>query len=713
MKNVFILIICLTVVYCLSSFKDESLKTINNFQNTIVEMKTISMGNGLINVFAKSKNGEIWNKWWDGKKWNGWQSLGGIKPLNKHLSVVSWGANRIDLFVLGRTGSVHHKYWNGSQWSNNWKNLGGEIPYSSNISAVSWGENRIDLFVKGKDKSVYQKSWNGNQWSKDWTNLGGQIPESSQISSVSWGENRIDLFVKGTDKSVYHKYWNGSQWSKGWINLGGQLPESSQISSVSWGKNRIDLFVKGADKSVYHKYWNGSQWSKGWISLGGQLPESSQISSVSWGENRIDLFVKGTDKSVYHKYWNGSQWSKGWINLGGQLPESSQISSVSWGTNRIDLFVKGMDKSVYHKWLSDNQWNKGWANLLQTNLPIPKVDGSIEIFKPENFGEGCITTAEGHLKGNNRNIGSSSEGKVSMKFELVNNSIRATANVKIWPDIDFVSATWSKIIFKGGDKEIKGFDIISHPSIQPNFQSKHIQIDEFTLPKGGADFFDCHKGTIKEVKTRYGLIKMVGDTGGTDITTNYDCSCDAKLVDIIFNKMVVKYNNSQNEICTHFGNDTLKPTYEFTIYNTDGFEFTFTEKDAVNPNDFEVMLKPNTGGRLRYKLVVNDIGGLKKVRLKTFNKGLDFMNNISNTHNWKINKTSSEFEYQLDGDVSNPMCKAELHGMIRFKSNNIDRNEIFILNVEDFSGNSLNRQINVTVKNKLQKEKVKYFFNYK
>ncbi len=268
-----------------------------------------------------------------GKKWYGWENLGGI--LTSGIGVSSWAANRLDCFVRGTDNRMYHKWWNGSSWLG-WENLGGIL--TSAPAAVSWGPNRIDTFVRGTDNRMYHKWWNGSSW-LGWENLGGVL--TSGIGVSSWATNRLDTFVRGTDNRMWHKWWNGSSWS-GWENLGGIL--TSAPAAVSWGPNRIDTFVRGTDNAMWHKWWNGSSWS-GWENLGGVLTSAPAV--CSWAANRLDCFVRGADNAMWHKWWNGSSWS-GWENLGGVL--TSEPAAVSWGANRIDTFVRGTDNRMYHKW---------------------------------------------------------------------------------------------------------------------------------------------------------------------------------------------------------------------------------------------------------------------------------------------------------------------------------------------------------------------------
>jgi 3D (Asp-Asp-Asp) domain-containing protein len=71
-------------------------------------------------------------------------------------TAVSWGSNRIDIFVKGTDNALWHKWWDGSRWGG-WESLGGVL--TSAPGAVSWGSNRIDVFARGTDNALWHKWW--------------------------------------------------------------------------------------------------------------------------------------------------------------------------------------------------------------------------------------------------------------------------------------------------------------------------------------------------------------------------------------------------------------------------------------------------------------------------------------------------------------------------------------------------------------------------
>jgi hypothetical protein len=298
-----------------------------------------------LDAFARGTDGAMYHKWWDGSKWDGWESLGG--QIMGAPSAVACGDNRFDVFARGTDGAMYHKWLYGANWGG-WESLGGIIIGSPN--AVSWSANRLDIFALGTDGAMYHNWWDGSNWG-GWESLGGVLV--GPPASVAWGPNRLDAFMRGNDGAMYHKWWDGSNWG-GWESLGGEILCTPAVAS--WAANRLDVFARGPDGAMYHKWWDGSNWG-GWESLGGNF--IGQPSVVSWGPNRLDVFARGPDGAMYHKWWDGSNWG-GWVSLGGQIVGAPV--AVSWGPNRLDVFARGTDGAMYHKWWDGSNWG-GWVSL--------------------------------------------------------------------------------------------------------------------------------------------------------------------------------------------------------------------------------------------------------------------------------------------------------------------------------------------------------------
>ena len=262
-----------------------------------------------LDVFVRGENNHLWQKQWDGEKWNVWKDLGGGRLTSAPSAVAMKVPGDMSLlmpthvFVRGFSNQLAHKYKINEVWSS-WEDLGG--PLTSAPAVASWGLNRLDVFARGPEKQLLHKRWNGDEWS-DWRDLGGRL--TSAPAAVSWGPDRIDVFVRGHDGQLAQKRWNGTEWSE-WRDLGGRL--TSGPAAASWGPDRLDVFVRGYEGQLAQKRWNGEEWSE-WRDLGGRL--TSAPAAVSWGMNRIDVFVRGFNHQLAHKRWTDDKgWSE-WRDL--------------------------------------------------------------------------------------------------------------------------------------------------------------------------------------------------------------------------------------------------------------------------------------------------------------------------------------------------------------------------------------------------------------
>lgn len=93
-----------------------------------------------------------------------------------------------------------HKYWNGRRWSD-WESLGGIL--ESIPAVVSHASDRIDVYAKGTDSALWHLEWTGSQW-KAWESIGGVIQSPPAVAS--WGKDRIDVFALGTDHALWHNW---------------------------------------------------------------------------------------------------------------------------------------------------------------------------------------------------------------------------------------------------------------------------------------------------------------------------------------------------------------------------------------------------------------------------------------------------------------------------------------------------------------------------
>lgn len=140
-----------------------------------------------IGISLRGPRGDLILKWWDGTRWGEYASLGFPEvqdeiypavnmsvPLAGPPTTCSWGPERMDVFARGTGGDLLHKWWDGKNWSG-FESLGmpvqadphpHRIPLTGPVTACTWGPNRLDVFARALDGYLYHAWWDGT-WDHD------------------------------------------------------------------------------------------------------------------------------------------------------------------------------------------------------------------------------------------------------------------------------------------------------------------------------------------------------------------------------------------------------------------------------------------------------------------------------------------------------------------------------------------------------------------
>jgi hypothetical protein len=125
-------------------------------------------------IFVRGSRGDLMLKWWDGARWSEFASLGWPEeeaeaypavtvaaPLTGPPAACSWGRGRLDVFVRGARGQVLHKWWDGKAWSP-FLSLGMPmdaqrrfLPSTGTLAACNGGTGRLDVFTRAVDGNLY------------------------------------------------------------------------------------------------------------------------------------------------------------------------------------------------------------------------------------------------------------------------------------------------------------------------------------------------------------------------------------------------------------------------------------------------------------------------------------------------------------------------------------------------------------------------------
>jgi hypothetical protein len=148
-----------------------------------------------------------------GAGWSPWGSLGGA--LTSAPALNSQDPGVLNVFSRGTNGQLYQRAWNGSAWSD-WMALGGALTGAPTI--VSRHQNQLDLFVRGTNRSLYQRWWTGSQGWSDWIQLDA-TPLDSSPAPVSDTEGHLALFARRGGGIAVKQWRAGPGWGP-WVGWG-------------------------------------------------------------------------------------------------------------------------------------------------------------------------------------------------------------------------------------------------------------------------------------------------------------------------------------------------------------------------------------------------------------------------------------------------------------------------------------------------------------
>jgi CubicO group peptidase (beta-lactamase class C family) len=265
-------------------------------------------GPGIIDIYVRGTDDRLWQKWWDGERWNpsddGWEVHDDGFKLGSSPAVLARGADFREVFARGEDGAVHHKFWDGSKW-NGWFSLGGQIKGAPAVVEPTPGT--MDIYVRGMDDALWQKWWDGNSWNpseEGWSrHEDGQLLGSSP-SVVCTGPGVRDVYARAPNGSVIHKNWANERWSP-WFGLGGRI--TGAPLALAPGPGLRDLYVRGTDGRLWQKSWDGDDWipsNLGWMMHhDGNFRIADAPGGYTAGRHFRDIHAQARDGGVVHKSW--------------------------------------------------------------------------------------------------------------------------------------------------------------------------------------------------------------------------------------------------------------------------------------------------------------------------------------------------------------------------------------------------------------------------
>jgi hypothetical protein len=89
-------------------------------------------------------------------------------PLSGPPVCAGGGSTHLDVFARGQRGDLLHKWWNGKDWTR-FESVGcpataegALIPFTSASLACAWGRFQLDVFARASDGKLYAATCSGS-----------------------------------------------------------------------------------------------------------------------------------------------------------------------------------------------------------------------------------------------------------------------------------------------------------------------------------------------------------------------------------------------------------------------------------------------------------------------------------------------------------------------------------------------------------------------
>lgn len=268
---------------------------------------------GVVDVFWKGADNNLWHRWFVGGSWNGPGSLGPMGTMGGAPQAVGQTNGNVDVFWRdGSNNLVRQSY---PSWA---APIVTTLPTAarmvSDASPINSSAGVLDVFWKGADNNLWHV-WKANGVWNAPDNRGGG-PLGSAPRAVGQSNGNVNVFWCGTDNQLWTmNYVPGGAsgtWSatashpNGTFPAGGQMasPPSPTVSSPGV----IEVVWKGFDGNLWHQ-----RFENGWQTAAslGSGPLASAPRAVGQANGVVDVFWRGTDNRLWKKtYFPGNgAWS--------------------------------------------------------------------------------------------------------------------------------------------------------------------------------------------------------------------------------------------------------------------------------------------------------------------------------------------------------------------------------------------------------------------
>jgi hypothetical protein len=127
---------------------------------------------GVLNVWARGTDGQLYQRAWTGTAWREWEALGGV--LIGAPTVLSREQNHVDVFVRGTDRALHQRWWHGGMGWSAWGRVD-PAPIDSSPGAASDEAGHLVLFAR-RGGGIAVKEWRGATGWTQWADWGPVAP---------------------------------------------------------------------------------------------------------------------------------------------------------------------------------------------------------------------------------------------------------------------------------------------------------------------------------------------------------------------------------------------------------------------------------------------------------------------------------------------------------------------------------------------------------
>jgi hypothetical protein len=196
-------------------------------------------------VFGRSTDNHLWYQKNIDEYTSPWYPLGG--GLTSKPGVASLGGNAWAVFVRGTDGAVWERVYNGSKWDN-WTRIGGQVLAGTGpTAAYLTGSGQQYVGVVGTNHQIYLKVANG---AGGFFSIGGQSTVNPALTAIS--SAALAAFCRGTDDAGYYTRYTAATGAAAWRSMGGKLTTGvSAATGTVNGKTTTFTTGLGTNIAIY------------------------------------------------------------------------------------------------------------------------------------------------------------------------------------------------------------------------------------------------------------------------------------------------------------------------------------------------------------------------------------------------------------------------------------------------------------------------------